>query len=253
MDGQNGTGHVRRESGTESCEPSGNGNHFLWKGRRRSASCTLKALPLSLPAQRRGIMLRHLVRESSCRRQTVMDNERISIKVPQGWFPLYLFSQSRANFFFVFVCVYPLVASCSQLGATLANNRQSEDALPAYRRAIASKPGYARAWLNMGISQVSRGKSVRMMAPLTASDVPHGSRRTWWWRTSILEDGDPMRICSASVVRQLWSSMAFHRFVLSAATFVCLYKDYFIVCSHVPYFRNCLMLMFARRGISPSA
>ena len=35
----------------------------------------------------------------------------------------------------------------------MANNRLSEDALPAYRRAIASKPGYARAWLNMGISQ----------------------------------------------------------------------------------------------------
>lgn len=41
-----------------------------------------------------------------------------------------------------------------KLGATLANSRQSEAALPAYRRAIASKPGYARAWLNMGISQV---------------------------------------------------------------------------------------------------
>lgn len=41
-----------------------------------------------------------------------------------------------------------------QLGATLANHRRSEEALPAYRHAIASKPGYARAWLNMGISQV---------------------------------------------------------------------------------------------------
>ncbi|CAN0501639.1 unnamed protein product [Ectocarpus sp. 12 AP-2014] len=42
-----------------------------------------------------------------------------------------------------------------KLGATLANSRQSEAALPAYRRAIASKPGYARAWLNMGISQAN--------------------------------------------------------------------------------------------------
>lgn len=45
-----------------------------------------------------------------------------------------------------------------KLGATLANHRRSEEALPAYRRAIASKPGYARAWLNMGISQVCQEK-----------------------------------------------------------------------------------------------
>lgn len=51
-----------------------------------------------------------------------------------------------------------------QLGATLANHGRSEEALPAYRRAIASKPGYARAWLNMGISQVSNPDHARHVA-----------------------------------------------------------------------------------------
>jgi tetratricopeptide (TPR) repeat protein len=37
-----------------------------------------------------------------------------------------------------------------QLGATLANSQRSEEALPAYQRALALKPKYARAWLNMG-------------------------------------------------------------------------------------------------------
>jgi peroxin-5 len=40
----------------------------------------------------------------------------------------------------------------NKLGATLANGSQSDQALPAYHRALQLKPKYARAWLNMAIS-----------------------------------------------------------------------------------------------------
>lgn len=41
----------------------------------------------------------------------------------------------------------------NKLGATLANNNLSYEALPEYRTAISLKPKYARGWLNMAISQ----------------------------------------------------------------------------------------------------
>jgi peroxin-5 len=40
----------------------------------------------------------------------------------------------------------------NKLGATLANNNRSDEALPAYRAALSLKPKYARGWLNMAIS-----------------------------------------------------------------------------------------------------
>ena len=40
----------------------------------------------------------------------------------------------------------------NKLGATLANNNRSDEALPAYRAALRLKPKYARGWLNMAIS-----------------------------------------------------------------------------------------------------
>lgn len=43
----------------------------------------------------------------------------------------------------------------NKLGATLANSQQSEEALPAYHRALDLKPKYARGWLNLGISHAN--------------------------------------------------------------------------------------------------
>ena len=40
----------------------------------------------------------------------------------------------------------------NKLGATLANSHRSDEALPAYHRALQLKPKYARGWLNMAIS-----------------------------------------------------------------------------------------------------
>ncbi|KAL7574655.1 hypothetical protein ACA910_003003 [Epithemia clementina (nom. ined.)] len=40
----------------------------------------------------------------------------------------------------------------NKLGATLANSHRSEQALPAYHRALQLKPKYARGWLNLAIS-----------------------------------------------------------------------------------------------------
>ena len=40
----------------------------------------------------------------------------------------------------------------NKLGATLANNNLSDEALPASREALSLKPQYARGWLNMAIS-----------------------------------------------------------------------------------------------------
>ena len=44
-----------------------------------------------------------------------------------------------------------------QLGATRANSSRSEQAVPAYRRALELKPTYARGWLNLGISHANLG------------------------------------------------------------------------------------------------
>lgn len=47
---------------------------------------------------------------------------------------------------------------CAQkLGATLANGQRSEEALPAYHRALELKPRYARGFLNLGISHSNLG------------------------------------------------------------------------------------------------
>jgi tetratricopeptide (TPR) repeat protein len=43
----------------------------------------------------------------------------------------------------------------NKLGATLANSQRSEEALPAYHRALDLKPKYARGWLNLGISHAN--------------------------------------------------------------------------------------------------
>merc|ERR1712196_140317 len=45
----------------------------------------------------------------------------------------------------------------NKLGATQANGSRSEQALPAYLRALELKPKYARGWLNMGISHANLG------------------------------------------------------------------------------------------------
>lgn len=37
-----------------------------------------------------------------------------------------------------------------QLGATLANNNKSEQAIQVYARALNARPTYARGWLNLG-------------------------------------------------------------------------------------------------------
>lgn len=43
----------------------------------------------------------------------------------------------------------------NKLGATLANSQRSQEALPAYHRALDIKPKYARGWLNLGISHAN--------------------------------------------------------------------------------------------------
>ena len=40
----------------------------------------------------------------------------------------------------------------------MANGSKSEEALPAYHRALELKPKYARGWLNLGISHANLGK-----------------------------------------------------------------------------------------------
>lgn len=44
------------------------------------------------------------------------------------------------------------------MGATLANNNKSTEAMPAYHRALELKPRYARGWLNLGISHGNLGQ-----------------------------------------------------------------------------------------------
>ena len=39
-----------------------------------------------------------------------------------------------------------------QLAASYANSNQSELAIPHYARALQLRPGFARGWLNLGIS-----------------------------------------------------------------------------------------------------
>jgi peroxin-5 len=39
-----------------------------------------------------------------------------------------------------------------QIAATLANGGRSEEALPYYAKALQQRPGFARAWMNLGIS-----------------------------------------------------------------------------------------------------
>ncbi|TFJ82311.1 hypothetical protein NSK_006430 [Nannochloropsis salina CCMP1776] len=46
----------------------------------------------------------------------------------------------------------------NKLGATLANSQRSDEALPAYHRALDLKPKYARGWLNLGISHANLGR-----------------------------------------------------------------------------------------------
>ena len=43
----------------------------------------------------------------------------------------------------------------NKLGATLANSARSGEAIDAYQKALDLKPNYMRAWVNMGIAQVS--------------------------------------------------------------------------------------------------
>ena len=50
-----------------------------------------------------------------------------------------------------------LMGTHAQLGATRANSNRSEQAVPAYRRALELKPTYARGWLNLGISHANLG------------------------------------------------------------------------------------------------
>jgi peroxin-5 len=45
----------------------------------------------------------------------------------------------------------------NKLGATQANGSKSEEAIPAYHRALELKPKYARGWLNLGISHANLG------------------------------------------------------------------------------------------------
>jgi tetratricopeptide (TPR) repeat protein len=49
----------------------------------------------------------------------------------------------------------------NKLGATLANSQRSDEALPAYHRALDLKPKYARGWLNLGISHANLGRWAR--------------------------------------------------------------------------------------------
>jgi peroxin-5 len=46
----------------------------------------------------------------------------------------------------------------NKLGATLANNSRSSEAVHAYQRALDLKPNYMRAWTNMGISYANMGE-----------------------------------------------------------------------------------------------
>ena len=74
-----------------------------------------------------------------------------------GWFPCRVFTaHSLAS------SLIPYLASSrsdyslwNKLGATLANSQRSEEALPAYHRALDLKPKYARGWLNLGISHAN--------------------------------------------------------------------------------------------------
>jgi peroxin-5 len=45
----------------------------------------------------------------------------------------------------------------NKLGATQANGSMSEEAIPAYHKALELKPKYARGWLNLGISHANLG------------------------------------------------------------------------------------------------
>ena len=38
-----------------------------------------------------------------------------------------------------------------KLGATLANNNKSEEAIQVYAKALSERPTYARGWLNLGM------------------------------------------------------------------------------------------------------
>lgn len=45
----------------------------------------------------------------------------------------------------------------NKLGATLANDSHSKEAIGAYQKALDLKPNYMRAWTNMGISYANVG------------------------------------------------------------------------------------------------
>ena len=84
---------------------------------------------------------------------------------------------------------FPLLSFLApQVGATLANSSRSEEALPAYHRALELKPKYARAWLNMGISHANLSRySEAARCYIQVREGGRGprallryTRRVWW-------------------------------------------------------------------------
>jgi peroxin-5 len=71
-------------------------------------------------------------------------------------------------------------AAWNKLGATLANSNRSEEALPAYHKALALKPRYARGWLNLAISHANLSHhDAAARCYLQALDLNPGAAHIW--------------------------------------------------------------------------